>query len=79
MPRLALSDVSGFDRDSAVPAPEFPAAELLPLNDNNKFDAARRLYELSQVEVSYEEECKALWTFMRPRGRPCYNPELLEE
>ena len=40
---------------------------------------ARRLFELEQVEVSYEAETKSLWTFMLPHGRPCYNPQLLEE
>ena len=45
----------------------------------DKSIAARRLFELEQVEVTYEEQSKALWTFMRPRGRPCYNPELLDE
>ena len=40
---------------------------------------ARRLFELEQLEVSFEKELGALWTFMRPRGRPSYNPDLLED
>jgi DSF synthase len=40
---------------------------------------ARRLFELEQLEVSWEEATGTLWTFMRPRGRPSYNPDLLED
>ena len=37
------------------------------------------MFELEQIEVSWEEQTATLWTFMRPRGRPSYNPTLLEE
>ena len=40
---------------------------------------ARRLFELEQLEVSWDDTTGALWTFMRPRGRPSYNLDLLED
>jgi DSF synthase len=47
--------------------------------DLKKDRDARRLFELEQIEVSWEQETGALWTFMRPHGRPSYNPAILEE
>ena len=38
-----------------------------------------RLFELEQLEVTWEEQIGTLWTFMRPRGRPSYNLDLLED
>ena len=49
------------------------------LIDPKKSADARRLFELEQIEVSWDEPTGALWTFMRPRGRPSYNLDLLEE
>ncbi len=40
---------------------------------------ARRLFRLEQLEVNWDEQAGALWTFMRPRGRPSYNPDFLED
>ncbi len=37
----------------------------------------RTLFSLEQLEVGFEGETGTLWTHMRPRGRPCYNPEML--
>lgn len=49
-----------------------------PLIDRREYDA-QRLFELKQLEVSWEGSTGTLWTFMRPFGRPSYNPELLED
>ncbi|GMM94471.1 crotonase/enoyl-CoA hydratase family protein [Qipengyuania sp. MTN3-11] len=35
------------------------------------------LYRLEQLDVFYEEDCKTLWTYMRPKGRPSFNPGML--
>src|SRR5690349_11483965 len=61
-------------------APSSPATPLeqKPI-DLKKDRDARRLFELEQIEVSWEREAGALWTFMRPHGRPSYNSALLEE
>jgi DSF synthase len=44
-----------------------------------KEDDVRRLFALEQLQVTWEADLGTLWTFMRPRGRPSYNPELLED
>ena len=41
--------------------------------------AARRLFKLEQLEVNWDAQAGALWTFMRPHGRPSYNLELLDD
>src|SRR5437867_3332729 len=35
------------------------------------------LRQLRQAEVRLDERTATLWTFMRPQGRPCFNPQLL--
>src|SRR5690242_6148906 len=47
------------------------------LIDLKKGADARRLFELEQLEVSWDDATGALWTFMRPRGRPSYNLDFL--
>src|SRR5450759_4608200 len=49
------------------------------LLDLMKGAEARRLFKLEQLEVNWDEQAGALWTFMRPRGRPSYNPDFLED
>lgn len=76
--------VNGFDlTTTAVNVVYSKSAEAL-VTESNVIDLkrttdARRLFELEQLEVSFEKELGALWTFMRPRGRPSYNPDLLED
>lgn len=58
-----------------------PAAQVLepkPI-DSKKDRDALRLFELEQLEVSFDEANSALWTFMRPPGRPSYNLALLDD
>ncbi len=49
------------------------------LIEARKEDDVRRLFALEQLEVTWEADLGTLWTFMRPRGRPSYNPDLLED
>ncbi len=42
-------------------------------------DAAAKLLCLEQLEVTFEAERGTLWTFMRPNGRPSYNPGMLAD
>lgn len=58
-----------------MPSATGPAVQL---DFRKEFDT-RRLFSLRQLEVSYEEATGTLWTFMRPDGRPSYNPALLED
>jgi DSF synthase len=76
---LALSEASCVDRGVVYPVSLVPTAVPIPLFEAKKVADARRLFELEQLEVSWEESTGALWTFMQPRGRPSYNPDLLED
>jgi DSF synthase len=88
MPSIALSDASGLSAapNYLVPFAQagqtiraVPAALAAPQIDAKKSAEARRLFELEQLDVSWEQPTGALWTFMRPRGRPSYNPDLLQD
>jgi DSF synthase len=74
------------DAPSAVPSDarsvtHVPAKPPLDskLIDLKKSADARQLFELEQLEVSWDEAVGALWTFMRPRGRPSYNLDFLDD
>ena len=79
MSMYAVSDAHSLVRaDSVTPVPA-----KLPFDpwliDLKKSADARRLFELEQLDVSWDDPTGALWTFMRPRGRPSYNVDLLED
>jgi len=85
MPSIGLSDASCL---SAAPSYLVPfaqeaqtirAALAVPQIDAKKSAEARRLFELEQLDVSWEQPTGVLWTFMRPRGRPSYNLDLLQD
>lgn len=79
MSMYAVSDAhSAVRADSVAPVP--PKLPVDPwLIDLKKSADARRLFELEQLDVSWDDPTGALWTFMRPRGRPSYNVDLLED
>ena len=84
MSSIALSHASLPSRAISWPLPlatKEPAASPsdAQLIDLMKGAAARRLFRLEQLEVNWDEQAGALWTFMRPRGRPSYNPDFLED
>ena len=37
------------------------------------------LFNLRQLDVSWDAERSTLWTYMNPTGRPCFNPAMLED
>lgn len=37
------------------------------------------LFELDQLDVMYEAQTAALWTYMRPTGRPSFTPPMLRD
>ena len=39
----------------------------------------RQLFELAELDVLYRSEDAALWTFMRPTGRPSFTPAMLHD
>ena len=75
---FAVSDAQSAARSDArvVNVPTNPPFDP-KLIDLKKGADARRLFELEQLEVSWDDAPGALWTFMRPRGRPSYNLDLL--
>ena len=77
---FAASDAHAAIRSDThvVNAPARPPFDP-KLIDLKKGADARRLFELEQLEVSWDDTVGALWTFMRPRGRPSYNLDLLED
>jgi DSF synthase len=56
-----------------------PLIDTQSLIEARKAEDIRRLFALEQLEVTWEAELGTLWTFMRPRGRPSYNPDLLQD
>lgn len=70
---------------TGMPAKVFAASQTAAFTDGSaQFDFltdrdARRLFELAQLEVSWDSDAGALWTFMRPNGRPSYNLGLLND
>jgi DSF synthase len=72
---------SSADAHTVPLAPTAPAVPVIDPNviELKKSADARRLFELEQLEVIWEKETHALWTYMRPRGRPSYNPDILED
>lgn len=39
----------------------------------------RRLFDLAELDVLYQADEAALWTFMRPGGRPSFTPAMLRD
>jgi len=77
----AVSEAHPVVRGDAHSVAHAPVMPLLDprLIDLKKSADARRLFELEQLEVSWDEVAGALWTFMRPRGRPSYNLDFLDD
>jgi DSF synthase len=66
----------------AAPPPPFtgkPLIDVKSLIAARKGDGVRKMFALEQLEVTWDEALGTLWTFMRPRGRPSYNLDLLED
>lgn len=60
---------AGINHDSATQTPRLDAA------DNN----APPLFAFEQLDVQFDTELDTLWTYMCPRVRPSFNPDLLRE
>jgi DSF synthase len=84
MSSLALPETFIYGPQASLVPPPAMQAEIIPLISPRLIDLKRiadaaKLFALEQLEVSWDAEEGALWTFMRPRGRPSYNPDLLED
>lgn len=77
-----MSTPVSFDKRPFTHKHVLPAKHLSTVpagSEPDKGDEKRSLFELEQIEVSWDEDRQTLWTFMRPGGRPSYNPEMLED
>lgn len=68
-----------LSQSTAVRSHAFFANSPNVVPDHPAHADAEALFDLEQLEVSWEESSGALWTFMRPLGRPSYNPGLLQD
>lgn len=82
MDRLA----SDLDNERGTMAPyDAPAIPLSPDEETlieasvQRLAVPERLLNLDELEVFYEAEARALWTFMRPAYRPSFTPPMLHD
>lgn len=82
MDRLA-SDLDrehdGTTHFDAPALPLNPSEETLLETSVQRLAVPERLFNLDELDVFYETEAKALWTFMRPSGRPSFTPPMLQD
>lgn len=71
----------GLDREAEALEPSaFPfASEHDGLIERSiaRLAIPERLFQLSELDVLYDADDAAIWTFMRPRGRPSFTPPML--
>ena len=85
MTSVALSNASVSKLPTSLPTwPTWPTSSApiipaIPLIQAKKTADAERLFELKQLEVTWDASLGLLSAFMRPRGRPSYNLELLDD
>jgi DSF synthase len=77
--RVPLSRPVTYQQQLVTPAAETLSPAETPLIDLKDRADVRRLFELDQLEVNFDEADGALWAFMRPDGRPSYNLALLDD
>lgn len=82
MDRLS-SDLSGGDLSSGDLS---DSGTGIPDDAQQLLDASRRrlaipqeLFGLAELDVLYDDRDEALWTFMRPAGRPSFTPSMLND
>ena len=56
-----------------------PGEEHLVAESRRHLSIDRQLFELAELDVLYRAENAALWTFMRPSGRPSFTPPMLRD
>ncbi|MFM8463955.1 MAG: crotonase/enoyl-CoA hydratase family protein, partial [Burkholderiaceae bacterium] len=67
-----------------------PTKEISMLMTTEKFNFGKRLSEtpppatwlrrmMQQVDMRYDADLRALWTYMKPIGVPCFNQNMIEE
>lgn len=83
---LAVPNIQGryLGENRSLPAPPSllsgkPLIDADALIKAREEEDVRRLFALEQLDVVWDAEPGTLWAFMRPRGRPCYNVDLLDD
>ena len=82
MDRLASdldSDHGGATHLDAPAIPLNPGEESLIEHSVQRLAVPERLLNLAELEVFYQTDTKALWTFMRPANRPSFTPSMLHD
>ncbi len=77
--RAQFSRPVTYQQKLITPAAETFSPAETPLIDLKGRADVRRLFELDQLEVNFDDTDGALWAFMRPHGRPSYNLALLDD
>jgi DSF synthase len=77
--RVPLSRPVTYQQNLITAAADTLSPAETPLIDLQERADVRRLFELDQLEVNFDEADGVLWAFMRPYGRPSYNLALLED
>ncbi len=71
------------DRDEAAqPVPAIPLnsdEEFLLRRSEERLALPQRLFDLDELDVLYDVDHRALWTFMRPKARPSFTPPMLAD
>lgn len=75
---LAKSELRPETREDAI-FPLDDRAEPLVESSRRHLAVPAELMRLEELDVLYDAEGEALWTYMSPKGRPSFTPSLLED
>lgn len=81
MDRLS-GDLDRRNDDTSAEEPAVPlgnGGDYLVRRSVERLAEPERLFNLRELDVLYESDRAALWTFMRPDGRPSFTPHMLGE
>lgn len=76
---------SGLERGGLGDSSDAPAIPLVGGNEALIAESARHaaipegLFQLSELDVFYEDDTQTLWTYMNPQGRPSFTPRMLSD
>jgi DSF synthase len=76
--QLDRSDEHAMDTDESLIG-FGPGEEHLIAETRHHLGINRQLFDLAELDVMYQAEHAALWTFMRPSGRPSFTPPMLRD
>ncbi|WP_349028574.1 crotonase/enoyl-CoA hydratase family protein [Novosphingobium sp.] len=80
MDRLS-GDLAGHDgsreAEGAIAIPFAQSSDELFVQAQRRLSVPDELFALSELDVFYDERAEALWTYMRPTGRPSFTPPML--